>query len=426
MNRLITRREMTAGMLAAGATLATGQHAVRAAGANERIRVGIVGCRNRGHQVAANLLGTKRFEIAALCDCDAAMLDVAMKQLDGKLDGKPRLEQDFRKLLDDPRIDAIVNATPDHWHALIAVLALDAGKHLYTEKPLSYNYADGAAMVAAAKRHPRQTVLVGTQQRSAPHFHSARKFIAEGGLGKVAFARGWITFDRGAWPKVHDSDPPATLDYDMWVGPAPMQPYNQNRLHYNWHFLYDYGTGDLGNWGAHWLDSIRHLLDLGIPLAASGVGGSYVVNDVKEWPDTQTVLYEYPGLTVLWELREWTPRGVHDRSQGAEISGDKGVMVIDRAGWTVYAKEGEPVTRPGGNLESPHAGNFADCITGSAKPNASVEEGHKTATLIHLGNIATLVRRRVAWDAAAERIIDDDQANGYLSRPYRQPWSLTL
>ncbi|GMU23197.1 MAG: dehydrogenase [Phycisphaerae bacterium] len=424
MNHRITRRTFTVGMAAAGVGLASRRSAAGALSANERIRVGVIGCRNRGHQVAAIFARTGRFEIVSLCDCDDAMLQRALKELDGQLPRKPDTQRDFRKLLDDGSIDAIVNATPDHWHALITVTALDAGKHVYTEKPLSHNIRDGQAMVAAARRHPKLTALVGTQHRSGPHFLEAKSFIDSGGLGKIGFARGWFVVDRGVVPIVPDSKPPAGFDYDLWVGPAPFRPYNENCVHYNWHFIKDFGTGDMGNWGAHWLDSIRHLAGLGVPRAVMATGGTYIVRDAKEWPDTQTVLYEYPEMTLVWELREWCPYGVNGTGGAVEISGEKGTLIIDRDGWTFHPFKGEPQRHRGSDQQVPHAKHFADCIAGQAQPSASIEEGHKSCVLIHLGNMATLTRRRLEWDESAETITNEPEAAKLLGREYRAPWKL--
>lgn len=397
------------------------------AAANERIRVGIIGCRNRGPQVAESMLRTRQFEIAALCDCDAAMLAEGMKALKGMADPAPRGEKDFRRLLEDPEIDAIVVATPDHWHALMTAMVLDAGKHVYVEKPASHNIADGKAMVAAQAKHPDLVVQVGTQQRSGRHFAAAREFIASGGLGKVAFARGSFITERHEVPIIPDAEPPAGLDYEMWIGPGPMRPYNRELLHYNWHFLYDFGTGDMGNWGAHWLDVIRWLLGLDLPVSVSGYGGKYVVQDAKEWPDTQTVLYQFPGLTLLWELRHWSrfmPGG--GKGNCCEISGDKGSMLIDRGGWTIHprAKDAEPEKKVGSELDVSHALNFAKAIRGQEQPNAPIVEGHKSAVLCHLGNIAARLNRSVQFDAVNETISGDDEAIALMSRAYRAPWRI--
>jgi predicted dehydrogenase len=395
-----------------------------AAGPNDRIRTAVIGCRNRGPQVATACLKSGQFEIATLCDCDSIMFDIAMKNLEDLLKKKPKFEKDFRRVLEDKDIDAVIVATPDHWHAAMTVLALDAGKHVYVEKPASYNVQDGKEMVAAQDKHANLAVLVGSQQRSGKHFAEARDFIKSGALGKIAFCRAWITHRRALVPVVPDSTPPASLDYDLWLGPAPLRPYNENRVHYNWRFFRDYGTGEMGNWAAHWLDIVRWCLDLDYPKSVTGYGGTYVDHDAKEWPDTQTVLYEYPDLTVLWELRLWTNFELQGADAGAEFDGDKGSVVISRNGWRFYPPDGRFQDHASSETEVRHATNFAEAIRGAAKPVAPMLEGHKTSVLCHMGNIAVTANRRLEFDAATQTFANDAEANTHLARTYRTPWSL--
>ncbi len=392
--------------------------------AKDKIRVGIIGCRNRGHQVGKVMTDCGEFEIVALADCDLAMAEAAVPRVGEQPHGAPRIYQDFRELLEDKEVDAVVNATPDFWHAAITILALEAGKHVYLEKPASYNINDGKAMLAASRQHPELVVIVGTQQRSSGHFKQAKEFIQSGGLGKIGFTRAWITHTRGALPRVPDSDPPETMDYDLWVGPAPYHPYNQHRCHYDWHWVKDYGTGEMGNWGAHWLDISRWFLDLGLPTAAMGLGGTYVIDDIKETPDTQTVLYEYPGITALWEQRLWTSYSIQNERAATEVSGDDGSLVITRAGWTHYPRTGDPVRHDSiDNMEIEHAKNFAACIRGEETvPGTSLEEGLKTSVMCHLGNICVGLKRRVAFDPETELILGDEEAARMAGREYRGEW----
>ena len=398
------------------------------ASAADRINVGVIGCRNRGTTVASNMLRSGEFNISTICDCDDEMLakslaDDRMKDVAGTV----KQEKDFRRLLDDKSLDVILVATPDHWHAAMTVMALDAGKHVYLEKPASFNIVDGKAMVAAQAKHPDQVVHVGTQQRSGQHFMDAKAFIAEGGLGKVAFCRASCLSERHIVKIVPDSDPPSGLDYDMWVGPAAMCPYNVELLHYNWHFMYDFGTGDMGNWGAHWLDVLRWLLDLDLPTSAAAYGGQFINRDAKEWPDTQTVLYEFPELTMVWELRHWT-RFMPGGGQGncCEIDGDKGSLIIHRGGWKVYPrdKNTEVAEHGSSDLDGAHVRNFAQAVRGEAKPSAPIEEGHKSAVLCHLGNITARLNRSVQFDPVDQSIVGDPEAEAMMGRAYRKPWSL--
>lgn len=250
--------------------------------------------------------------------------------------------------------------------------------------------------------------------------------VASGGLGKVAFARAWIMLDRGKLPIVPNTEPPANLNYDMWLGPAPIHPYNEKRVHYNWHFMKDYGTGDMGNWGAHWLDTIRWMLDLDVPGSVAAMGGRYIHQDAREWPDTQTVLYEFPTLTVLFEMRQWTHSIVNGSANGAELAGEKGTLVISRGGWSFSPKGDKSVKHPGTEIEIVHALNFAESISGGAKPAADIVEGHKSAIMVHLGNIAATLGRRLEFDKDAGAITNDAEAAKHQSREYRAPWKLPV
>ncbi len=311
----------------------------------------------------------------------------------------------------------------------MTIMALQAGKHVYIEKPLSYNINEGKAMVAAQRKYPRQTVLVGTQQRSTRHFVEVKEFVESGALGKIGFARAWITNDKGALPRVPDGDPPASLDYDLWLGPAPYRPYNKYRGHYNWHFMRDTGTGYMANWGAHWLDIVRWFLGLDLPDAVSSHGVK-LIDDIKEWPDTHTVLFEYPGLTVLWEQRIWTEYGLNGKGSGVELHGDRGAMFINRRGWTFYPKgtKGKAIPHEGRPdfMTERHIEHFAACMRGESKPIAGVDEGHRTAILCHLGNIAATVHRRLEFDGKGQEIKGDAEAAGYMGRQYRDPWRLPV
>ncbi len=416
---MLNRRQFIA---TSAVSMATAVLAKKAKAQSPKMRAGIIGCRNRGPQVASNLVKSGYFQIKTLCDCDEEMLNKGKKELQRENIDVPVLEKDFRKMLDDKEIDVVVVATPDHWHSLMAVMALDAGKHVYVEKPFSYNIYDGYAVLQTMKNHPKQVVVVGSQQRSGRHFQEAKEFIQSGGIGKIGFARAGIVHWREPLPRVPDSDPPATLDYDMWTGPAPMKPYNKYRVHYNWHFMLDYGTGDTGNWGAHWLDIIRWFLNINYPIRVKGTGGQFVTKDIKEFPDTQTTILEYPELTVVWELRLWSEYGP---GAFAEFHGDKGTMIITRSNWQVFMKDTKtPKTYPGSDIDVPHAVNFAKVIMGEEKPNASAEDGHITAVLCHLCNIATYIPRPLEFNPEKLSFNNDPEADKWIKRIYREPWNL--
>jgi len=417
---MLTRRNF---LKSAAAATAFSLASPRALGANERIRVAILGCRNRGHQVGSAMLSSGLYEIGALVDCDTAMFDPGIRGLGSRLGNRPRLEQDFRTVLEDGDIDAVVVASPDHWHCAMGLLSIDAGKHVFLEKPATYDIDEGKRLLAASNAHPDIAVVMGTQQRSGAHFKDAKAFIDEGNLGKIGFIRTWIAQDRPFIPIVPDSDPPETMDYDLWVGPAPYLPHNVEKCHYNWHFIKAYGTGEMGNWGAHWIDIARWYCDLPWPDSVSGFGGTYMVHDAKETPDTQTVLYKFPDITMLWEQRIWTDFRLNDERSGAEFGGEKGSLVVSRGGWTFYPKGDRPQRHRSSELMQPHVQNFADCIRKQATPAASMEEGHKTAAFCHMANITVELNRQVNWDKETETFGDDAAANAMLHREYREPWS---
>jgi predicted dehydrogenase len=395
---------------------------------NDRINIGVIGLRNRGGGVAKDMIESGHFNVSAVCDCDSQILEERAADLGEKQGGKPKTHRDFRHLLEDPEVDAVLIGTPDHWHAMMTVMALDAGKHVYLEKPASYNIEDGKAIVAGQDKHPNLVVGIGTQQRSGRHFHDAKQFIDEGGLGKIAFVRTCKVGMRDRLEVLPDSAPPQVLDYDMWLGPAPMRPYNENRVHYNWRFMRDYGTGETGNWGAHWIDVAAWFLDLDFPRAASGLGGIFVVHDAKEWPDTETVIFDYPEMTLVWEQRIWSRFGVGGGiGGGVEISGEKGAITISRGGWKFYPidKEAPDQEYEGSELDISHVTNFARAVRGEEKVNAPALAGHKAAAICHLANITATLNRRVEFDPKTQTIVGDAEAQALAGREYRKPWDLT-
>ncbi len=209
----------------------------------------------------------------------------------------------------------------------------------------------------------------------------------------------------------------------MWLGPAPFHPFNEARCHYNWHWVHDFGTGEMGNWGAHWIDILLWFLDLGYPETVTAAGGQLVTKDIKEWPDTQTVLYQYPDLTLLWELRLWSRFGPGGGiGNGCEFCGDKGALVIDRGGWRFIPRDGEPERHEGSKMNEPHAENFAASIRGLETPIAPLIDGHRTANLCHLGNISVRLNRQLKFDAETETIVGDEEAQAMTGRAYREPW----
>jgi predicted dehydrogenase len=387
---------------------------------NERIRLAVLGVHGRGKDHLRGFAGLKDAEIAYVCDPDENIVPAALKVLPSG-HPTPRVEKDLRRVLGDKDVDAVVIATPDHWHALATVWACQAGKHVYVEKPVSHNLVEGRRMVEAARRNDR-VVQAGTQRRSAAHCRSAAEFVRSGKLGKVPFARTWIAGHRPSIGHKEDAPVPQGVDYDLWLGPAPRRPFNPNRFHYNWHWNWDYGTGELGNNGIHALDLARWLLDLDAPLRVTCGGGKYFYDDDQQTPDTQVATFDFPGTCVLWEHRIWSRTGCEGEAWGVALYGEKGTLIFDRKGWHVF--DGVEASDKTGEAELAHKRDFLDCIKEHRRPSADIEEGHKSTSLCHLGNIAWRVGRELRWDAKTETITGDAEANRLLGREYRQGFEL--
>jgi predicted dehydrogenase len=377
----------------------------------------VLGLRNRGTDLLRGFAAFDDVEIACVCDPDLNVVPKALKALPARHKRQPKVVQDLRDVLADKTIDAVVVATPDHWHALATVWACQAGKHVYVEKPISHNLVEGRRMVDAARRYKR-VVQVGTQRRSGEYLAKAVEFVRSGKLGKIPFARAWIAGHRKSIGKKADGPTPAKVDYNLWLGPAPERRFNPNRFHYNWHWFWDYGTGELGNNGIHGLDTIRWLLDLDAPLRVTSGGGKFFYEDDQETPDTQIVTFDFPKCSVVWEHRIWAKTGLRNQGFGIELVGEKGTLVIDGKGWHVEdgpkAAEKETPTQP------LHLRNFLDCIATGKKPAADIEEGHRSTRLCHLGNVAFRLGQALRFDATTETITGNAAANKLLGRTYRK------
>ena len=343
-----------------------------------------------------------------------------MKAVNQRQKQQPRVVKDIRKVLEDKNVTAIAVAAPDHWHALATIWACEAGKHVYVEKPVSHNLVEGRRMVEVARRHNR-IVQVGTQRRSAPHYAAARELVRSGKLGKVPFARTCIAGNRPSIGHVKDSAVPKGVDYDLWLGPAPQRPFNRNRFHYEWHWNWDYGTGEIGNNGIHGLDLARWLLDLDAPTRVSAGGGKLFYDDDRQTPDTHIATFDFPNTTLIWEHRIWSRTGFDGQSFSVALYGERGTLICDGRGWRIIdgIEGGEKAV----DMERPHLRNFIDCVKQPRRPNADIEDGHKSTRLCHLGNIALRVGRTLTFDAKSETCTGDKEANQLLRRAYRKPFT---
>ena len=404
----------------------------RAMGAGEKPTLALIGGRNQGRGVALRAIKAGA-QFKTFCDLDPAILEKVGAEIGDAQGRKPQFEKDFRRVLDDKEIDAVIIAPPDHWHARMAIMACQAGKDVYVEKPLSQTIHEGHMIREAARKYNR-VMQVGTQRRSGEHFRNAVDYVASGKLGKICEIKAWIYQVRPTIGRPADSTPPAGVDYDVWLGSAPKRPFNQNRFHYNWRFFWDYGNTELGNQGVHVLDvamwAIQKIrgMDKCLPTRISATGGIYWLDDAKEVPDTEMVTYYYDSMLLNFELRSFA--GDHSRGrQGRGTSfytsyyGTDGTLTITNSGWEVFMKDGSPGPSEKGKGEF-HEANFIECLKSRKRPNSDVEIGRLSTTLCHLGNISYKLKRDVHFDPKTETFGNDKEANKLLTKEYRAPYLL--
>ncbi|HUW61142.1 MAG TPA: Gfo/Idh/MocA family oxidoreductase [Candidatus Bathyarchaeia archaeon] len=426
----ITRRTFvkTGAAIAAGAALASS----RAYGANERIRLGFIGVGNRGGQVIGATLPHSDAEIVALCD----VYEPHLRKQAEKVGGSPSLHKDFREILQNKDIDAVVVATPDHWHAIHTVDACDAGKHVYVEKPLSLTIHEGRRMVEAARRNNR-VVQVGTHRRSGKMYKEVADLVQSGEIGKVTVCRSYriTNMAPAGMGKSADAEPPADLDWDLWLGPAAFRPYRDTIAPYKFRWWKEYSS-QIANWGVHFIDAIRWAIGEEAPSSIVSIGGIYAVADDRNIPDTMESVFETPsGCLIIFGQYEASGAPALKRGE-MEIRGTLGTLYADDRGYEIIPEKGgqfedpkprmEPVNvkSQDGDLTQQHVRNFLDCVKSRQKPTADVEIGHRSTTFSHLGNIALATRSRIDWDAQAERITNNEAANVMLHYEYRAPWKL--
>ncbi len=354
--------------------------------ANDRLGIGVIGVRNQGRLLATGLAKINGVEIRSLCDVDESQFAPAIREVIDAGQRTPTTVRDFRQMLDDPTIHAVVIATPDHWHASMTSLACQAGKDVYLESPCTHSLGEGDMLVDVATRSHR-IVQVGLQQRSGAHFQSAIQFVQSGKLGSVRMAKAWIVHRRKSIGHRDFVEVPQNVDYAAWLGPAPTRAFQPNRFHFNWRWFWDYGGGELAHWGVHMLDVAQWGLQVSTPNRVSAVGGKYSFDDDQETPDALSVQYDFGQKSILWEQRLWSSHGVEGRSSGVAFHGDNGTLVVDRGGWKVY-DHGEVIAADSSDLLSAHLGNFVDCIRTRKAPAADLSVGLASASLCHLGNAA--------------------------------------
>lgn len=375
--------QRSAGQAAVGVAAGLSTWLPAQAGAQAPIRIGVIGVRSRGLELAQAAAKLPGVEVTALCDVDAGILHEATRRLAGV---SPLQTNDYRRLLDDARLDAVMIATPDHWHAPMAIEACQAGKDVYLESPATHTDGEWERLTAAAARSQR-IVQTGLQQRSAAFVQSAVQFLRTDGIGRVRYVRAWMACRRKPIGRRGDSPAPAGVDYATWLGPAPAREFNGNRFHGNWTRFWDYGSGELGLWGVHWLDVAGWALDLTGPVKVNAIGSQLHFTDDQETPDTLTVHYRFERphpVEVAWEHRTWTVHGNEGRTSGIAFYGDDGTLVLDRGGWKVYDRKDSPA-ESGGDLDAAHLANFMHSIRTREEPAASLLVARQAEQLCHLG-----------------------------------------
>lgn len=418
-----------------------------AAGADKPKRVGLIGCGWYGKCDLFRLIQVEPVEVVSLCDVDKKMLAEAAELVAGRQVSKkkPRTYGDYRELLKEKDLDIVLVGTPDHWHALPMIAAVEAGADVYVQKPISLDVVEGQAMVAAARKHKR-VVQVGTQRRSTPHLVEAREqIIKDGKLGKVGLVEIYCYYHMRSRENPPDEPAPDYLDYEMWTGPAPLRPYNKLVHPRRWRAFTEYGNGIVGDMCIHMFDMVRWLLGLGWPKRISSSGGILVEKNSKaNIPDTQTATFDYGDLQVVWQHRTWGPPPDPKYPWGATLYGDKGTLKASVNGYDFF---------PQGKAEPSHSGkalfeldkypedktekdnelhvaaanrrhqqDFLKAIASRGKPVADIEEGHISSASCILANLSMQLGRSLTWDADQQQVVGDTEANKLLRRPYRQPW----
>jgi len=414
-----------------GAGLAMGARA-----ANDKVGIGVIGLGGRGRDHLKYYSKLPDARVVAICDVNQAQTERAV-QIAGKLQGsQPQVHQDLRKLLEDKDVDAVSIATPNHWHALATIWACQAGKDVYCEKPACYNIFEGGAMVAAARKNNR-IVQIGMQGRTIVHKQRAMELLHAGAIGQVYMARGICYKRRPSIGHTPVEPVPAGLDWDLFLGPAPMREYTRNRYQYNWHWIWDTGNGDIGNQGIHEMDLARRGLGRELPKSVVSTGGKYVYEDDQETPNTQIATFDYGDAELVFEVRGLNTGGdagipaSGPNFVGATFFGSKGFMAVDEHGFQIFLGDkrepGEQMKHVEGEIDdtTSHMANFLKAVKSrnAADLNADVSVGVTSAALVHMANVSYRVGRKLSYDAASGTFTGDAEANAMMTRPvYRSPY----
>lgn len=396
----------------------------RIIGSNSRVRMGVIGLRGIGNLHLTHLLELSRqADVVALSDVHAGILAERKSSVP-----RARAHADFRELLDRSDVDAVVVATPDHWHALISIYACESGKDVYVEKPTSRTIAEGRWMVECAAQTNR-LIQAGTQQRSSEVYRGARDAIRSGKIGTVSHVRAWNYSNDSPDGMGHpaDASAPRELDWNLWLGPARRAAFNPNRFG-RWRMFWDYGGGQMTDWGTHHFDIVHWAMDVDAPLEVAASGGTFAVDDNRETPDTILAQYKYPGFLLTYESRHGNAAQLYGRGYGIAFHGSTATLLVDRRGFEIIPEPGGSAEafsmtgKPETHLE--HMSNFIEAVRTRRLVVSDIESGHRASSATMLGNIAFLTGRSIRWNRDSERIIGDEEANRYLTPDYRSPWSI--
>lgn len=413
----------------------------RIVGANEKIRISVMGVNSRGNALARNFASQPNCEIAHVCDVDSRAIEKCIKGIGESQDIKVKGFGVFRKSLESKDIDAVVIAMPDHWHAPASLLAMQAGKHVYVEKPCSHNPNEGEILIEAAAKYGK-VIQMGNQRRSWPNVIEGIKELKNGAIGRAYFGKSWYTNNRGSIGVGKEVAVPEWLDWELWQGPAPRKAYKDNIVHYNWHWIWHWGTGEALNNGTHMVDLLRWGLGVDYPVRVSSNGGRFRYNDDWETPDTQVISYDFEeGILMTWEGRSCNGKPIEGSSVGALFYGEEGSLLLTGGNtYKIFDLKGNIVkevkddfkvdarnrANPAQNLDALHIRNFLNAITNGEKLNADIDSGHKSTLLVQLGNIAQRVGNSLDIDPKTGHILNDKTAKRLWSREYEKGWEMKL
>jgi len=413
----------------------------RIIGANNKIVVSLMGVNSRGKALARNFAIQENCEVAHVCDVDSRAITACIDALKGRQQIAPTGYGDFRKSLESKDIDVLVIAAPDHWHAPASLLAMQAGKHVYVEKPCSHNPREGEILVEAAKKYGK-VIQMGNQRRSWPNVVKGIEELKSGAIGNTYFGKGWYTNNRASIGIGKNTDVPGWLNWDLWQGPAPRKEFKDNYLHYNWHWFWHWGTGEALNNGTHMIDLLRWGLDVEFPVRVSSNGGRFRYKDDWETPDTQVINLDFSkGVSMSWEGRSCNGKPIEGSSVGVEFYGEKGSLLIPSGNsYTIFDLQGKVVkevkeqqkidprdlSNPSEQVDALHILNMFDGIKNGAKLHSDVDSGHKSTLLVQLGNISQRVGRSLDIDPTNGHIVSDKEAAKFWSRSYEKGWEMKL